>query len=270
MTTAVFLALSAVGFFGVGRAASGATRQVTALKFQSHNKTIHADCYEPTATPPIGSVIVLHGAGGTFFDGPAMKRAATACTDRGLCAYVVHYFDGSGVRFTTSDRTLGEHYNEWLAVVQDAVTFAQDRQPDRTRPVFIYGYSMGAFLSLNAASDNPKVGAVAEQAGGVWDNKVERVGRMPPVLMIHGREDRRVTFDKYVPSLEKALRRRGGIVETFFVPGEGHSFKAEAEQQAHAKAADFFVRQSGGGKPGRRAGRGAIQSDTQRPQPSFR
>ncbi len=228
--------------------------QQSTLFFESHGKRIRVDCFEFAANAPdhlptgddrsaTRDVLVLHGAGGVIFDGPEMRRIGRAFATQGIRAYVVHYFDGSGIVATRSIRTLNEHFNEWQDVVRDAVVFAQSREnPPGNRPVAIYGYSMGAFLGLAASSDNARVGALVEQAGGVWDNDTGRLHRMPPVLMIHGRADERVPFNKFVPPLQRALRERGAPVETLFIDGEGHGFSPAAQANARRAAVDFVQR----------------------------
>ena len=192
--------------------------------------------------------LVLHGAGGVLFDGPEMRRVARELAANGVRAYVVHYFDGSGVAFTTSTRVLSEHFAEWREVVESALAYTQRQQGTPLQRVGIYGYSMGAFLGIAASSDNPGVGALAEQAGGVWDNQMGRLGRMPPVLMIHGRTDRRVPFEKYAVPLAQALRARGTPVQTLFLDGEGHGFSPSAQAQARLAAALFIRGQLAPGK----------------------
>ena len=134
---------------------------------------------------------------------------------------------------------------------------------------------MGAFLGIEASSNNPAVGALAEQAGGVWDNQMERVGHMPPVLMIHGRDDQRVPFEKYAVPLEQTLKKRGGPLETRFFDHEGHRFSAAAQAQARVAAVEFLHRKVGAeklslekGKPGRRGGGKTIRREKQS-QPSY-
>ena len=90
----------------------------TTLSFESHGKTIRVDVFEPVSFATYGDALVLHGAGGVLFDGPEMHRMARQLASSGVRAYVIHYFDGSGVAFTTHDAVLRAHHDEWLAVVR--------------------------------------------------------------------------------------------------------------------------------------------------------
>jgi predicted esterase len=107
-------------------------------------------------------------------------------------------------------------------------------------PIALYGYSMGAFLGLAAASDRD-VAAVVEQAGGIWQNRTLLVGRLPPVLIIHGRRDRRVPYEQYCVPLQQTLRAKGAPFETRIFD-QGHGFDPRAEAQARSATVEFLRR----------------------------
>jgi dipeptidyl aminopeptidase/acylaminoacyl peptidase len=134
-----------------------------------------------------------------------------------------------------------KNFGTWKRTVLDAIPAIQQLRGDAA-PVAIYGYSLGGFLAMFSASDNPRVAAVVEHAGGVWNGKMDRVGKLPPVLMIHGEQDARVPFDKYARPLEAELRKRGVKVETRFFPQERHVFTQPAMLEVRTAAAAFFRR----------------------------
>jgi dienelactone hydrolase len=218
----------------------GAARAET-LFFQSGGRKIRADRYAPIGRPSGRTIIVLYGAGGMVFDGRSMKRVARALAADGDTAYVLHYYNRTG-SIVAVDSTMQKHFGEWLETLRDAIKWAHDREENGRRPIGLYGYSLGGFLALAAASGNPLVGAVTEQAGGIWNSQEKRIGKMPPVLMVHGLEDRRVPVEKYARRLLHVLRERGGHVETEFVPGAGHVFSEAAMAKVRPKVAEFFAR----------------------------
>ncbi|MFN2477315.1 MAG: dienelactone hydrolase family protein [Chthoniobacterales bacterium] len=186
------------------------------------------------------AIVVLHGAGGTLFDGPEMRRVARYLATAGNTVYVVHYFERTGSIFAV-DSTMQKNFATWLETVRESIAAIQAMRADQSK-VGIYGYSLGGFLALAAASDNPRVAAVVEHAGGIWNNEFARVGRMPPVLMIHGEEDGRVPVAKYTRPLIPVLRRHAARLETRFFPGEGHVFTQSAMVKVRAAAAEWFRR----------------------------
>lgn len=157
----------------------------------------------------------------------------------GDSVYLLHYFNRTGT-IGARDSDMQKHFGEWLETLRDGIVWAHGREKNGS--VGIYGYSLGGFLALAAASDNSLVGAVAEQAGGVWNSQEKRIGKMPPVLLVHGLRDTRVPFEKYAKPLQQLLRERGGKVETDFVPSQGHVFSENAMKVVRPKLVDFFAR----------------------------
>jgi dienelactone hydrolase len=222
--------------------ANATTRRPERLFFESGGRNIRADRYLPAGRRSGRTIIVLYGAGGMVFDGPSMRRVARALTEAGDTVYLLHYYNRTGT-IVARDAAMERHFKKWAETVRDGIGWVQSREGKGARPIGLYGYSLGAFLAIVAASDNPRVGAVTEQAGGMFSSAEKRLGKMPPVLMVHGLEDRRVPVEKYAKPLLRVLRERGGPVETEFVPGEGHVFSEAAMAGVRVKVAKFFARE---------------------------
>jgi dienelactone hydrolase len=202
--------------------------------------SITAEVFDGAGREKRPAILVLHGAGGTLLDGPEMRRVARHLASAGNSVYVVHYFERTGTLFAL-DSAMQKNFGTWLETVRESIAAIQAVHGDHGK-VGLYGYSLGAFLALAAASDNPRVASVVEHAGGVWNNEFSRIGRMPPVLMIHGEQDARVPVAKYAQPLIAVLRRRAAQVETRFFPGEGHVFTQPAMMQVREAAAQWFRR----------------------------
>lgn len=221
---------------------------VTDTSFPSGGRAIHVDHYESAAPGRHPRILVLHGAGGMIFDGPEMRRVARALAESGDTVDVVHYFESTGT-FFARDAVMQQHFDDWLRTVRDAVDWAA---ADSHSAVGIYGYSLGAFLAVAAASDNPHVAAVVEHAGGIWNNKAARIDRMPPVLIIHGRVDQRVPLDKYEEPLFARLHARGTKVARRIFAGQGHVFTPAAMTEVKQAAQQFFGAQFARSSSGKR------------------
>jgi dienelactone hydrolase len=239
LTAIAFVA--AASFFGT-RDASAAEPSIRAsrISLRTASGPLRAEVFEQTPAQRRPVLIVLHGAGGTLFDGPEMRRVARHLAAAGNAVYLLHYFERTGTLFAR-DAAMQKHFGVWKGAVLEAIPAIQQLRADPA-PVGIYGYSLGGFLALFSASDNPRVGAVVEHAGGVWNGKMDRIGKLPPVLMIHGERDRRVLFDKYARPLETELRKRGVKIETQFYPDEQHVFTQPAMGKVREAAAAFFRR----------------------------
>ena len=208
------------------------------IKLRTAGGTIRANVFEPAGGGKRPTIIVLHGAGGTLFDGPEMRRVSRHLAAEGNAVYLLHYFNRTGTLFAR-DRSMEKNFGAWRETVRDSIVAVQELRRDSS-PVGIYGYSLGGFLALFTASDNPRVGAVVEHAGGVWNGKEDRIRKMPPVLMVHGERDARVSFTRYAKPLLPLLRSRGARVETRFFAEEGHVFTQAAMLQVRRDAARFF------------------------------
>src|SRR6202140_1487586 len=222
----LFLILAGTSSLWAGAANDPALRPAS-LFFESGGRKIRADRYPPAGTRSHCTVIVLYGAGGMLFDGPSMRRVGRALADAGDTVYLLHYFNRTGT-IGALDSTMQAHFGEWLETLRDGIAWVHGREEKGAGPIGLYGYSLGGFLAVAASSDNPLVGAVTEQAGGIWNSQEKRVGKMPPGLMVPGLEDKRVPVEKYARPLVRVLRMRSGQVETDFVPAEGHVFSEAA------------------------------------------
>jgi carboxymethylenebutenolidase len=240
------VAAAVIGMFlALASSLNAATADTVAIRperlfFESGDRKIRADRYKPAGTPSGRTIIVLYGAGGMVFDGPSMRRVARALTQAGDTVYLFHYYNRTGT-IVARDSGIERHFKKWVEAVRDGIVWVHGREGKGARPIGLYGYSLGGFLAIVAASDNPRVGAVTEQAGGMFSSAEKRLGKMPPVLMVHGLADKRVPAEKYAKPLLRHLRARGGRVETHFVPDEGHVFSETAMAVVRAKVAKFFA-----------------------------
>lgn len=242
LTVRVCLALLAVLWFAQPGALAAAETEVrvTKVNLRLPSGSIQAELFELASKDLRPAIVVLHGAGGTLLDGPEMRRVARSLAEKGNAAYLVRYFERTGTLFAL-DGAMQRNFSAWKGTVQESLVAIQ-RLRGSSAPLGIYGYSLGGFLALSSASNNPRVGAVVEHAGGVWNGKMERIGKMPAVLMVHGQRDGRVPFDQYARPLQLVLQKRATALETRFFPEEDHTFSPAAMVEVRAAAAAFFQR----------------------------
>lgn len=214
----------------------------TRVYFESGGKKIRADYYAPPTLPASthAPIVLLHGAGGILFDGPDIQRLARQLVENGHPVYVVHYFNRTGT-LVGLEAAMHRDFDTWLGTVRDAIEWVAVREAKAGHgKIGVYGYSLGAYLALAATSDNPRVGALVEQSGGLWNSKESRVHHLPATLLIHGELDQRVPFTKYAQPLVGLLRRRGTVFETEFFPNESHRFSKSGMSRVIKRSADFF------------------------------
>src|SRR6185295_7111660 len=182
-------------FFNMNTSASGqkpARLSESTSSLQSANKKIGVEIFAPVAKEKFAGILLFHGAGGMFMDGPAIRRVARALAQNGFETFVVHYFERTGNLFAR-DAAIQKNFDTWRATVNDAVDYLHAR-PEITS-VGLFGYSLGGFLSLAQAGHDPRVGAVVELAGAIPKDHVASVKHLPPLLILHGDKDRRVPVE---------------------------------------------------------------------------
>ncbi len=233
----LFLGFAQIELMGVGE---NDAPQVH-LAFESAGRRIRADLYAPSGPRSLRTIVMLYGATGTSVDSPPMHQFARALAATSDTVYVLHYFDRTGTT-VAGEREMQARFDDWLQTVRDGIAWVREREGKGSRPIGVYGYSLGAFLAIAASSNNTFVGAVVEQAGGMWNSK-DRVGKMPPVLMVHGAADELIPLENYAKPLLRVLHERGAEVETDFVPGEGHVFSEAGMKIVRFKTANFFARE---------------------------
>ena len=130
-------------------------------------------------------------------------------------------------------------FDEWVETVRYAIDWIQ-KQPGSSGPIGIYSYSLGGFVGLEAASDNPQVGALVDFAGGWVEGDMKPLGRMPPMLLVHGQRDHRVPYKKYVQPLFTYLDQHKIAYESRVFPTQGHKFKPTELEDVRTQAMEFF------------------------------
>jgi carboxymethylenebutenolidase len=204
--------------------------------FQSANKKITVEIFTPVAKEKFAGILLFHGAGGIFMDGPAVRRVARALAQNGFETFVVHYFERTGNLYAR-DAAIQKNFDSWRATVNDAVDYLHAR-PEITG-IGLFGYSLGGFLSLAQAAHDPRVGAVVELAGAIPKDHVALLKNLPPLLILHGAKDRRIPVESaYV--LERIAQRLGIAYEMKIYENEGHVLSTTSQRDAAERAVHFF------------------------------
>jgi carboxymethylenebutenolidase len=109
-----------------------------------------------------------------------------------------------------------------MGTVGDAVNFATQHASVDANRIGLLGFSLGAYLALSVASVERRIRAVVEFFGGVPE-ELHGFTRMPPVLILHGEQDRVVPVSEAI-RLQQLLERTGSAYEVKLYPNAGHGF----------------------------------------------
>jgi carboxymethylenebutenolidase len=204
--------------------------------FKSGGKKISVEIYSPERGANGTGILVLHGAGGMFMDGPAIRRFARALAQNGFESYVIHYFERTG-NFFARDVAIHRNFATWLATINDAVDFVAARA--EVKRIGLFGYSLGGYLSLAQAAHDQRIGTVVELAGAIDKEHAGLVKHLPPILILHGDQDRRVAVQNAY-ALEKILQQLRVAYEMKIYRGEGHVLATASQRDAASRAVRFF------------------------------
>ncbi len=186
------------------------------------------------------AVLLLHGAGGMNAGNHFTSQLAGALVAGGYSTFAVEYFDRTATRYA-SDEMIPTLFESWLEVISDAMTVIARYPGVDAERLGSLGYSLGGYLAVAHAARDARVRSVVEFAGGLDASFARTVQRLPPVLVIHGEQDRRVPFARAI-ELENFARRLGAPVETEYLPREGHLLSPPGIVQALQHAVRFFGR----------------------------
>lgn len=209
--------------------------------FPSDSKNIAIDYFTPGAEGKFPIVIALHGSGGLAHAGHL--EFAQLLADRGFCVFVPHYFESTGTNWA-DNATIWREFPTWMQVISDAVDFAvQNRSADPNR-IGVVGFSLGAYLALSLASQQPRVKAVVDFFGGIPDHFAERLEHMAPVLILHGEADPIVPVEE-AHKIARLLDSRSIPYETRLYKSAGHGFRGFDMLDAGQRTYSFLTRHLG-------------------------
>ncbi len=217
-----------MNFFGMDVRTSGAS-------FESSGQRITVQQFLPVAAGKYPAIIALHGSGGireSWSEQPSKLMAG-----QGYSVFVIHYFERTGTSWADQETT-HRHFPDWMRTVGDAITFASGNPSVDANRVGLLGFSLGGYLALSVASVDPRVKAVVEFFGGMPE-ELQGFNRMPPVLILHGEEDRVVPVTE-ATRLQQLLERAGTPYEMKLYPGAGHGFSGMQFLDAGQRAVKFL------------------------------
>lgn len=197
----------------------GSDIQTSSTSFKSDGHSVTVEQFLPKASGRYPAVLALHGSGGIregWSEQPARLMAG-----QGYAVFVVHYFERTGTVWADHDTTRA-NFPDWMKTVGEAITFAAHHASVDAKRIGLLGFSLGAYLALAVASVEPRVRAVVEFFGGMPE-ELHGFTRMPPVLILHGEQDRVVPVSE-ATRLQGLLERTSTPYEMKLYPGAGHGF----------------------------------------------
>ncbi len=204
--------------------------------FTSGGRPIEVVEYQPSRSGKFPALMIVHGSNGPMssFVGDYAQRLA----DFGYVLFFVHYFDRTDTSYAVSS-AMQAHFSAWIETLSDAIDYASAHPKVDAERIGFLGFSLGGFLSLSLASQEPRIGAVVSIVGGIPEHFAERARRMPPALILHGEVDSKVPVQEAY-KVEQLLKKLKTPYELKIYPGQGHFFQGAARIDALTRTFGFL------------------------------
>jgi len=190
--------------------------------FDSGDKKIEVERFEPKTAGKHPAVLLIHGADGfTLLRGAYYYGIARELAKAGYVVVIPHYFDKTDTKFADPIKMF-VNFMPWAATVKESIAYTETLVNVDKEKLGLCGVSLGSFLSLSIACEDTRIKAVVENFGGqpgLWQN----FKQMPPTLILHGKKDFIVSVNEAY-KIEKMFKEKGTTYEMKIYGNQGHGF----------------------------------------------
>jgi carboxymethylenebutenolidase len=170
-------------------------------------------------------------------------KFAQLLANQGFVVVVPHYFESTRTNWA-DNATIWREFPVWLGTISEALDFAQKHEAANPEKIGLVGFSLGAYLALSMASQQPRIKAVVDFFGGLPDHFADRLERMPPVLILHGEADSTVPVTE-AHRLAEILNERKLPHDMHIYKNAGHGFRGFDMMDAGQRTYLFLKRHLG-------------------------
>lgn len=153
----------------------------------------------------------------------------------GFRVYIPHYLDVT--HGSPSDPI--KHYAILAQAVRDALSFIQVQTHMAHGRIALVGYSLGASVALAAAAGESRLAGVVVWSGSLPDAYVGAFDRLPPLLILHGAQDK-VIPEFNARQLAKLCELKHGVCKLSIYAEEGHAFSSAGIGRADREIEAFL------------------------------
>jgi carboxymethylenebutenolidase len=214
---------------------------------------VWGNVYRPEGRGPFPAVALLYGSNGAQPEHEEWSRDLAA---RGYVSVVVHYFGEADTAPPVAERP--GRWPAWQEGLRAALAGIARRPEVEPGRIALMGFSLGSFVAVSTAGSIPEVSAVVEFYGGIPATLEGQLAGLPPLLILHGEDDRRVPVSE-AQRLHDLVDLQDGEVEMTLYPEARHAFnqpltnagvyRAAAAADAWGRTTDFLDRRIGPRSP---------------------
>lgn len=150
-----------------------------------------------------------------------------------------HYLEAMGLSSLTSPQQISEHFPELVDASDALLKQVEEVSSAANEPVFLFGESLGGFLSIALASRHREVLAISEFGGGLPPGLSVNLSHIHGLLISHGSKDALVPAAKAI-ELDQYCVDHHIPVQMHLYWGEGHYLSPPVQMQIVTGTAIFF------------------------------
>lgn len=189
------------------------------VTFESRGRQVRAYLYTPRGGANGAGIVMLHGGTGFEMNAILFDAHAIQLASRGYWVILPAYFDAAAPDPTRRVVTA----RAWRGAALDAAAQLAAKPGVSANRVALWGYSRGAGVALDAATDPASTihSTILAAGGGSVDDRL--AGRDLSFLLLHARRDEAVSV-RATQQLAEALREAGAAVEVQELAFDGHQY----------------------------------------------
>jgi poly(3-hydroxybutyrate) depolymerase len=223
------------------------TYRYSQQSIQLNGRSVTTEYYVPNGPGPFPLVFMLHGSAGAYslrstdeplLDNFGEKKLARSC----FAVVLPHYLEAFGYKSMTSIPEMTSQFPQLLAVADTLLSGAESLSWTKGEPVFLFGESLGGYLSVTLGLRRAEVSAVSEISGGIPVGYTVTDPHRVAVLISHGADDTLVPVQT-AEDLRQYCLGHQMKVEINLYPGVGHYLPHAVEAKCIATTVEFFLNQ---------------------------
>jgi dienelactone hydrolase len=213
-------------------------------QFEVHGRDVLVEFYVPEGQGEFPLVFMIHGAAGAFSPKSSEEPATDNFGEKILAhncfvAVLPHYLDAIGRKGMASRSDILAQSSQILDDLEFLLQQAENLPAVKSKSVFLFGESLGGYLSIKLAFKRKEVVAVSEFGGGLPPNLGTHPSYSFNVMISHGEDD------TIVPTSEATALRDFCVdhqipVDMKLYRGEGHYFSRPVQLQVAVRTVSFF------------------------------
>ena len=211
------------------------------IAFESRGRPIRAHLYTPRGEANGDGIVMLHGGTGFEMNSILFDAYAIQLASRGYWVILPAYFDAAA----PDSRRRATTARAWRQAALDAAAQLANRPGVSPERVALWGYSRGAGVAVNAATESGAGvrSAVLVAGGGSVDERL--ADRDLSFLLMHARRDEAVPV-RATLQLAEDLRRAGAAVEVQALDFDGHQYDLPTWCAVMGRTRAFLEARGGG------------------------